>query len=111
MTGTPAGTIGQCQAGIAKARQGVRYLALKRDVVDPQTMEPVPRDGETIGSGIRGNVVMKGYFKNESASQAAFAGGWFHSGDLGVVHADNYVVKPVKRYHHLRWREYLVDRG
>jgi len=76
-----------------KARQGVRYLALEAlDVVDPQTMEPVPRDGETIGEVVfRGNVVMKGYFKNESASQAAFAGGWFHSGDLGVVHADNYV--------------------
>ena len=73
-----------------KARQGVRYLALEAlDVVDPQTMEPVPRDGETIGEVVfRGNVVMKGYFKNESAS-TAFAGGWFHSGDLGVVHADN----------------------
>ncbi len=76
-----------------KARQGVRYLALEAlDVVDPKTMTPVPRDGETIGEVVfRGNVVMKGYFKNEPASKSAFAGGWFHSGDLGVIHADNYI--------------------
>jgi fatty-acyl-CoA synthase len=76
-----------------KARQGVRYLALEAlDVVDPKTMTPVPRDGETIGEVVfRGNVVMKGYFKNEPASKSAFAGGWFHSGDLGVIHPDNYI--------------------
>ncbi|MEK9911084.1 MAG: acyl-CoA synthetase [Candidatus Puniceispirillum sp.] len=83
---------GAAQAAL-KARQGVRYLALEGlDVVDPETMTPVPRDGETIGEVVfRGNVVMKGYFKNEKASMAAFAGGWFHSGDLGVMHQDRYV--------------------
>jgi fatty-acyl-CoA synthase len=76
-----------------KARQGVRYLALEQfDVIDPETMQPVPRDGETLGEVMfRGNVVMKGYFKNQTASAEAFAGGWFHSGDLGVIHPDGYV--------------------
>jgi fatty-acyl-CoA synthase len=76
-----------------KARQGVRYLALEAlDVVDPETMAPVPRDGETLGEVMfRGNVVMKGYLKNKKATAEAFAGGWFHSGDLGVMHPDGYV--------------------
>jgi fatty-acyl-CoA synthase len=76
-----------------KARQGVRYHALEGlDVVDPQTMQPVPRDGETLGEVMfRGNVVMKGYLKNKSATDAAFKDGWFHSGDLGVIHPDNYI--------------------
>ncbi|MGC2124657.1 MAG: acyl-CoA synthetase [Xanthobacteraceae bacterium] len=76
-----------------KARQGVRYPVLEGlDVLDPQTMAPVPRDGETLGEVMfRGNVVMKGYLKNQRASDAAFAGGWFHSGDLGVIHPDGYV--------------------
>ena len=76
-----------------KARQGVRYLALEQfDVIDPETMRPVPRDGKTIGEVMfRGNVVMKGYFKNPVASAEAFAGDWFHSGDLGVIHPDGYV--------------------
>jgi fatty-acyl-CoA synthase len=76
-----------------KARQGVRYLALEGlDVVDPDSMVPVPRDGATIGEVVmRGNVVMKGYFKNALSTERAFAGGWFHSGDLGVVHPDGYV--------------------
>ena len=76
-----------------KARQGVRYLALEQfDVIDPASMLPVPRDGETLGEVMfRGNVVMKGYFKNPTASAEAFAGGWFHSGDLGVIHPDGYV--------------------
>ena len=75
------------------ARQGVRYLPLEDlDVRDPQTLEPVPADGETIGEVMfRGNVVMKGYLKNRKASDEAFAGGWFHSGDLGVKHADGYI--------------------
>jgi fatty-acyl-CoA synthase len=76
-----------------KARQGVRYGALEAlDVMDPETMQPVPRDGTTMGEVMmRGNVVMKGYLKNPSASAKAFAGGWFHTGDLGVMHPDGYV--------------------
>jgi fatty-acyl-CoA synthase len=76
-----------------KARQGVRYHALEGlDVLDPDTMQPVPRDGETLGEVMfRGNVVMKGYLKNPIANNDAFAGGWFHSGDLGVVDADGYI--------------------
>jgi len=76
-----------------KARQGVRYPMLEGlDVIDPDTMRPVPRDGATMGEVMfRGNVVMKGYLKNRKASETAFAGGWFHSGDLGVMHADGYV--------------------
>jgi fatty-acyl-CoA synthase len=76
-----------------KARQGVRYPVLEDlDVLDPATMKPVPRDGETLGEVMfRGNVVMKGYLKNKAATQAAFADGWFHSGDLGVIHPDGYV--------------------
>ena len=76
-----------------KSRQGVRYLPLEQlDVLDPDTMVPVPRDGETMGEVMfRGNVVMKGYFRNSQATDKAFAGGWFHSGDLGVVHPDGYI--------------------
>ncbi len=76
-----------------KARQGVRYLPLEQlDVLDPDTMQPVPRDGATMGEVMfRGNVVMKGYFRNAEATQKALAGGWFHSGDLGVVHPDGYI--------------------
>src|SRR5271163_3402719 len=76
-----------------KARQGVRYPVLEGlDVLDPDSMQPVPRDGQTLGEVMfRGNVVMKGYLKNKSSTDAAFAGGWFHSGDLGVVHPDGYI--------------------
>ncbi|HQS07349.1 MAG TPA: AMP-binding protein, partial [Xanthobacteraceae bacterium] len=76
-----------------KSRQGVRYGALEAlDVMDPDTMVPVPADGETLGEVMfRGNVVMKGYLKNPSATDKAFSGGWFHSGDLGVKHPDGYV--------------------
>jgi 3-(methylthio)propionyl---CoA ligase len=76
-----------------KARQGVRYQQLEAlDVIDPDSMTPVPRDGQTIGEIMfRGNVVMKGYLKNKSASAKAFAGGWFHSGDLAVMHPDGYM--------------------
>jgi fatty-acyl-CoA synthase len=76
-----------------KARQGVRYLPLESlDVMNPETMQPVPRDGKTIGEVMfRGNVVMKGYLKNKSATEESFKGGWFHSGDLGVIHEDGYI--------------------
>ena len=76
-----------------KARQGVRYPVLEAlDVLDPETMQSVPRDGQTLGEVMfRGNVVMKGYLKNKNSTEAAFAGGWFHSGDLGVVHPDGYI--------------------
>ncbi len=76
-----------------KARQGVRYHGLEAlSVMDPDTMEPVPPDGETLGEVMfRGNIVMKGYLKNPNATREAFAGGWFHSGDLAVMHPDGYV--------------------
>jgi len=76
-----------------RIRQGVRYHALEDlSVIDPETMEKTPPDGETIGEVMfRGNIVMKGYLKNDKATSAAFAGGWFHSGDLGVMHPDGYI--------------------
>jgi fatty-acyl-CoA synthase len=76
-----------------KARQGVRYHALDAlTVMDPESMERVPADGATLGEVMfRGNIVMKGYLKNPTATQEAFAGGWFHSGDLGVLHPDGYI--------------------
>jgi fatty-acyl-CoA synthase len=76
-----------------KARQGVRYGALEAlEVMDPDTMQPVARDGAAMGEVMmRGNVVMKGYLKNPAASAKAFAGGWFHTGDLGVMHPDGYI--------------------
>ncbi|WP_420971642.1 acyl-CoA synthetase [Bradyrhizobium sp. B120] len=77
-----------------KRRQGVAY-PLQEDVtvLDPETMREVPRDGETIGEVMfRGNIVMKGYLKNEKATQEAFAGGWLHTGDLGVLDEHGYVI-------------------
>ena len=76
-----------------KARQGVKYAALEGlEVMDPEKMQPVPADGQTIGEIMfQGNVVMKGYLKNSKATEDAFAGGWFHSGDLAVKHPDGYV--------------------
>ncbi len=76
-----------------KARQGVAYAVQEGIMVaNPDTLEPVPRDGETMGEIMhRGNIVMKGYLKNPTATEDAFAGGWFHSGDLGVCHPDGYV--------------------
>jgi fatty-acyl-CoA synthase len=77
-----------------KRRQGVSY-PLQEDitVLDPETMQEVPRDGETIGEVMfRGNIVMKGYLKNEKATREVFAGGWFHTGDLGVLDQHGYVI-------------------
>jgi fatty-acyl-CoA synthase len=77
-----------------KRRQGVAYpLQEAVTVIDPATMLAVPRDGETIGEVMfRGNIVMKGYLKNEKATREAFAGGWFHTGDLGVLDQHGYVI-------------------
>jgi fatty-acyl-CoA synthase len=77
-----------------KRRQGVSYpLQEAVSVIDPETMREVPRDGETVGEVMfRGNIVMKGYLKNEKATQDAFAGGWFHTGDLGVLDEHGYVI-------------------
>ena len=76
-----------------KARQGVRYTALEGlTVMDPGTMKVVAADGETMGEVMmRGNIVMKGYLKNPKATQEAFYGGWFHTGDLGVLYPDGYI--------------------
>ena len=81
------------EQAVRKARQGVRYVPLDAlEVMDSETMAPVPADGATMGEVMfRGNVVMKGYLKNPRSSEAAFAGGWFHSGDLGVRHPDGYI--------------------
>jgi fatty-acyl-CoA synthase len=75
------------------ARQGVNHPMLEEaTVLDPGTMAPVARDGATLGEVmLRGNTVMKGYLRNPAANAEAFAGGWFHTGDLGVVHADGYI--------------------
>ena len=76
-----------------KARQGVRFPNTEGVVVlDPETMKPVPMDGETIGEiMIKGNVVMKGYFKDKEATEKAMKDGWFHSGDLAVIYPDGYI--------------------
>ncbi|MEO1226184.1 MAG: acyl-CoA synthetase [Pseudomonadota bacterium] len=76
-----------------KSRQGVPYPVQEELMVgDPKTLEPVPKDGQTMGEVfMRGNITMKGYFQNQRATNEAFAGGWFHTGDLGVWHADSYI--------------------
>jgi fatty-acyl-CoA synthase len=76
-----------------RTRQGVRYVSLEDlTVLDPLSMQRVPADGETMGEVMfRGNIVMKGYLKNKAASDDAFEGGWFHSGDLGVLYPDGYI--------------------
>ena len=76
-----------------KSRQGVPYHALNDlQIIDPDTMQPVPADGETMGEAMfQGNIVMKGYLKNPETSEKSLAGGWFHSGDLGVMHPDGYI--------------------
>ena len=87
---------GANQAQVAaqlQARQGVRAAALEHlRVLNPDTLEPVPADGVTAGEiMLRGNTVMKGYLKNPGATAKAFAGGWFHTGDIAVLHPDGYV--------------------
>ena len=81
------------ERGAKRIRQGVPYPALEQlTVLDPATMAPVPADGQTLGEVMfRGNIVMKGYLKNPQATRQAMAGGWFHSGDLGVMHPDGYI--------------------
>ncbi|MEM7441823.1 MAG: acyl-CoA synthetase [Pseudomonadota bacterium] len=76
-----------------KARQGVPYPVQEELMVaDPKTLAPVPKDGATMGEVfMRGNITMKGYLKNPTATEEAFEGGWFHTGDLGVWHSDNYI--------------------
>jgi fatty-acyl-CoA synthase len=86
-------TLAAGEQAALKARQGVRYAALEGlTVMAPETMTPVPADGVTLGEVMfRGNIVMKGYLKNPKATEEAFAGGWFRSGDLGVLHPDGYI--------------------
>ena len=81
------------ERAMLNGRQGVRYTLQEGvAVLDPDTLQPVPRDGETIGEVMfRGNITMKGYLKNEAATEEAFRGGWFHSGDLAVVQPDGYL--------------------
>ena len=76
-----------------KGRQGINYPGLEGLMVaDSETLKEVPSDGQTLGEVfMKGNIVMKGYFKNPEATQEAFRGGWFHSGDLGVRHPDGYI--------------------
>src|SRR5260221_520275 len=83
----------EAERAALRARQGVAYPVLEGLMVaDPLTLAPVPRDGATMGEiFMRGNVVMKGYLKNAKATEEAFAGGWFHTGDLGVAHPDGYI--------------------
>ena len=78
---------------ILNARQGVRYPVQEGvEVMNPESMEPVPRDGKTMGEIMfRGNITMKGYLKNPKASADAFSGGWFHTGDLAVIYPDGYI--------------------
>jgi fatty-acyl-CoA synthase len=81
------------EQAVYKARQGVPYVTLEGVMVgDPLTVLPVPSDGKTMGEiFMRGNTVMRGYLKNPRATQDAFAEGWFHTGDLGVMHPDGYI--------------------
>ncbi len=86
-------TLDMGEQATLKSRQGVRYVVQEGLMVaNPETMEPVPADGETMGEVMfRGNITMKGYLKNPKATEESFAGGWFRTGDLGVVHPDGYI--------------------
>ncbi len=81
------------ERSLLMARQGVNYMTLEdQAILDPDTMQPVPADGETMGElMLKGNTVMKGYFKNADATEAALCGDWLHTGDLGVMHPDGYI--------------------
>ncbi len=81
------------ERSILMARQGVNYMTLEdQAIIDPETMQPVPADGETMGElMLKGNTVMKGYLKNPEATAAALRGDWLHTGDLGVMHPDGYI--------------------
>jgi len=98
-----------CRSARLKARQGVRYPSLEGVMVaDTETLEPVPKDGETMGEiFMRGNTVAKGYLKNPDGTDKAFKGGWYHTGDLAVWHADGYleIKDRLKGRDHLRRRE------
>ena len=85
--------LGDDEQGEILKRQGMRYHVQEAaSVLNPETMARVPADGQTLGEVMfRGNIVMKGYLKNPSATDAAFAGGWFHTGDIGVLHPDGYI--------------------
>ncbi|MGI9504110.1 MAG: AMP-binding enzyme, partial [Geminicoccaceae bacterium] len=85
-------TLSADELAAKKARQGVVYPTLDGlDVIDPETMQRVERDGAAIGEiMLRGNTVMKGYLKNIEATEEAFRGGWYHTGDLAVMHPDGY---------------------
>jgi len=87
------GSLDPAERAERNGRQGVRYLLQEgAAVLDPATMQPVPADGRTMGEIMfRGNITMKGYLKNPKATEEAFAGGWFHSGDLAVLHPDGYI--------------------
>jgi fatty-acyl-CoA synthase len=86
------GALDARERAIRNGRQGMRFVTEEEvKVLDPDTMEPVPADGETMGEIMfRGNITMKGYLKNPEATEQAFRGGWFHSGDLAVLHPDGY---------------------
>ena len=87
------GKLAAADQAAMKSRQGVNYVVLDQlNIIDPETMEPMPADGETMGEVMfRGNNVMKGYLKNPDTTEKSLAGGWFHSGDLGVMHPDGYI--------------------
>ena len=90
---SPWGELPADERAKLKARQGVPYITAQyMDVVDPSTLEPVPRDGRSLGEIVmRGNNVMTGYYKLDAATEEAFKGGWFHSGDVAVMHPNGYV--------------------